>query len=134
MKLGQRVVILREGRIEQAGPPMEIYRHPATLFAARFLGSPPMNILKASHLHAGARGLIGIRPQDIVLTPPGAGDLPAVVELVEAAGSEQHVHLRLEAIPDQRIVAVVPADAAVHVGARADVQLRRDRLHTFDGL
>jgi multiple sugar transport system ATP-binding protein len=131
MKLGERIVLLRDGRVEQAGPPMEIYRHPATLFAARFLGSPPMNILEASHLDAGASGLVGIRPQDVVLTRPEAGDIPAIVELVEAAGSEQHVHLRLEAVPGQRLIAVVPADADVRPDTRAGVQLRRDRLHTF---
>jgi len=144
MKLGERVVLLRDGRIEQAGPPMEIYRRPATLFAARFLGSPPMNILDAALLEAGTPGLIGIRPQDVVLTTPGAGDFAAVIELVEPAGSEQHVHLRLEpafakatagkAGADQRLVAVVPADADVRVDARTGVQLRRDRLHAFEHL
>jgi ABC-type sugar transport system ATPase subunit len=131
MKLGQRVVLLRDGRVEQAGTPMEIYRRPATLFAARFLGSPPMNIMDAAQLDAGKPGLIGIRPQDIVLSSPDAGDLVAIVELVEPAGSEQHVHLRLEAVPDQRLVAVVPADVHLEIDARTGVQVRRDRLHVF---
>jgi multiple sugar transport system ATP-binding protein len=131
MKLGERVVLLRDGRVEQAGAPMDIYRRPATLFAARFLGSPPMNIMDAALLEAGTPGLIGIRPQDLVLTPPGAGDLGAIVDLVEPAGSEQHVHLRLDAAPDQRLVAVVPADADVRVDARTGVQFRRDRVHAF---
>jgi len=131
MKLGERVVLLRDGRIEQAGPPLEIYRRPATLFAARFLGSPPMNILKATFFDAGAPGLLGIRPQDVALTAPDDGDLSAIIELVEPAGSEQHVHLRLEAAPDQRLTAVVPADTRVAVDARAGVRFRRDRLHFF---
>ena len=134
MKLGERVVLLRDGRVEQAGPPMDIYRRPATLFAARFLGSPPMNIMDAALLEADTPGLIGIRPQDVVLTAPDAGDLAAVIELVEPAGSEQHVHLRLQAVPDQRLVAVVPADAEVRVHARTGVQFRRDRLHAFEHL
>ncbi len=46
MTLGQRVVLLRDGRVEQVGAPMELYNHPRTLFAARFLGTPPMNILR----------------------------------------------------------------------------------------
>jgi multiple sugar transport system ATP-binding protein len=132
MKLGERVVLLRDGRVEQAGPPMEIYRRPATLFAARFLGSPPMNIMDAALLEAGSSGLIGVRPQDVVLTAPDAGDLVAVIELIEPAGSEQHVHLRLESVGEQRLVAVVPADARLEVDARTGVQVRRDRLHVFD--
>jgi ABC-type sugar transport system ATPase subunit len=128
------VVLLRDGRVEQAGPPMEIYRRPGTLFAARFIGSPPMNLMDAALLDAGASGLIGIRPQDVVLTATDAGDLAAVVELVEPAGSEQHVHLRLKAVPDQRLVAVVPADADVRVDARTGVQFRRDRMHAFEHL
>jgi ABC-type sugar transport system ATPase subunit len=131
MKLGERIVLLRDGRVEQAGPPLEIYRHPATVFAARFLGSPPMNILEARHLSAGSHGLAGIRPQDVLLTAADAGDLAAIVELVEIAGSEHHVHLRLEADPNQRLIAVVPADTDVRVDMRTGVQLRRDRLHTF---
>jgi ABC-type sugar transport system ATPase subunit len=132
MKLGERVVLLRDGRVEQAGPPMEIYRRPATLFAARFLGSPPMNLMDAALLEAGSSGLIGVRPQDVVLTAPDAGDLVAVIELIEPAGSEQHVHLRLESVGEQRLVAVVPADARLEVDARTGVQVRRDRLHVFD--
>jgi multiple sugar transport system ATP-binding protein len=134
MKLGDRVVLLRDGQIEQAGAPMELYRHPATLFAARFLGSPPMNILEARHVNAGDRGVAGIRPQDVILTAPEAGDLPAVVELVEMAGSEQHVHLRLEADPGQRVIAVVPGDLDVRIESRLGVRVRRDRLHTFGDL
>jgi ABC-type sugar transport system ATPase subunit len=134
MKLGERVVLLRDGRVEQAGPPMEIYRRPATLFAARFIGSPPMNLMDAARLEPGRSGLIGIRPQDVLLTGTGAGDLAAVIELVEPAGSEQHVHLRLEGDAGQRLVAVVPADVPLEIDTQTGVQLRRDRLHTFDHL
>ena len=129
MKLGDRVVLLREGRIEQVGSPMDIYLRPASLFAARFLGSPPMNILRAV---AGipADELMGVRPQDVQLVA-AAGALQGTIELVETAGSEQHVHVRLEGEPPQRIVAVTSADARRVVGERVGLSFRPDRVHRF---
>jgi multiple sugar transport system ATP-binding protein len=131
MKLGERIVILKDGRIEQAGPPMEIYRNPATVFAARFLGSPPMNIVEASRVEPGRSGVAGIRPQDVALTQRATSDLTATVELVETVGSEQHVHLRLDGQHPPKIIAVVPPDATIQMDSRVGVELRRDRLHFF---
>jgi ABC-type sugar transport system ATPase subunit len=130
MKLGERIVLLRDGRVEQIGTPIEIYRHPATLFAARFLGSPPMNIMRASHIAAGRSGLAGIRPQDVTLTRENEGDLHGTVELIETVGSEQHVHVQLDE-DGSRIIAVVSADARVQTGRRTGIALRRERLHLF---
>ncbi|HVR29778.1 MAG TPA: ABC transporter ATP-binding protein [Thermoanaerobaculia bacterium] len=157
MKLGERVVLLRDGAIEQVGPPLEIYRRPATLFAARFLGSPPMNVMagavaaardgveitglgltlplaEAGRFASGEQVVVGIRPHDVELaTTDGAqgADVAAIVEVVEAAGSELHVHLRAEARRDQRFIAVVPADLEVAVESRIGLAFRRDRLHLF---
>jgi multiple sugar transport system ATP-binding protein len=150
MKLGQRVVLLREGRIEQAAPPMEIYRRPATLFAATFLGSPPMNLWPAriepdgtvrldgldlslplpagTHFPPGARVTIGIRPEDVLLEEPGT--TPFEVLVVEPTGSHVHVHL---VAGDRRIVSSVPANRDMHPGDRVHVRLREDRLHVFTG-
>ena len=131
MKLGQRVVLLRDGRIEQEGPPMEIYRRPATMFAARFLGSPPMNLLRGLDL-ARPGGVIGVRPQDVSIGPAEGASLTGMVVVVEPAGSEQHVHIRLDGEPEQRLVVIVSADDIVAVNARVGVHLRRDRLHVFE--
>ena len=131
MKLGERIVILKDGQIEQAGPPMEIYRKPATLFAARFLGSPPMNVIDASLLEAGRRGVAGFRPQDVTLTEDERTGLAATVALVETVGSEQHVHLRLDA-NDARVIAVAPPDTPIHADQRVGIAVRRDRLLFFE--
>ena len=130
MKLGDRVVLLRDGRIEQVGPPMEIYLRPASLFAARFLGSPPMNILRGV-VGVPADELLGVRPQDVQLVPADGQALAGTIELVEAAGSEQHVHVRLEGEPAQRIMAVTAADARPAVGDRVGLSFRPDRIHRF---
>lgn len=130
MKLGERVVLLRDGRIEQVGPPMEIYRHPATRFAGRFLGSPPMNIVRGfPGTHASE--VAGIRPQDMELTSPGSSELQGSIELVEPAGAESHVHVVLDGRPGERVVVVVSGDAHPAVGDRVGVLVRPDRIHRF---
>jgi len=94
MTLAQRVAVLRDGRIEQVGPPQEIYRRPASRFVAGFVGSPGMNLLEARAaegrlwLSAGGqpvaglpapRGLedggvtVGLRPEDLRLARAGGG-------------------------------------------------------------
>jgi ABC-type sugar transport system ATPase subunit len=130
MRLGERIVLLRDGRVEQIGTPMDIYRRPVSLFAARFLGSPPMNVLRGI---AGAAGdaVLGVRPQDVQLTSPDAAELTGTIELVEAAGSEQHVHVRLHGDPPQRIVSVTSVDARPVVGERVGLLLRPDRIHRW---
>jgi ABC-type sugar transport system ATPase subunit len=96
LALGHRVAVMREGRIEQVGPPQAVYDRPATLFVAGFLGTPPMNLLP--------RGgdVLGVRPEHVHVTGSrwAQGDaaqdaMEAVVELVEPAGD--HTLLRLRA-------------------------------------
>jgi ABC-type sugar transport system ATPase subunit len=131
MKLAQRLVILKEGRLEQEGPPAEIYRRPASIFVGRFLGSPPMNVFAASLLDRSRAGVVGIRPHDITLTASGGASLDAAVELVEMTGSEQHVHLRLDEA-DVRVIVVVPAGQEVRVGERVGLRLRPEGVHLFE--
>ena len=84
MTLGTRIAVLEEGRIQQVGPPLEVYHHPANRFVAGFIGTPPMNFVRGA----------GIRPHDIVVDPDGP--LAAEVELVEPMGAETWVHCRVE--------------------------------------
>ena len=130
MTLGQRVVLLRDGRIEQAGPPMEIYHRPATLFAARFLGMPPMNALRGI-AGAAANEVLGIRPQHVVLTAAGTGEIAGTVDLVQPLGSELLAHVTLDGTPPQRVVAVIRTDAPVERGDRVGVAFPNDRLYVF---
>ena len=90
MALGHRIAIMNNGRLEQLGAPMEVYDRPATLFAARFIGSPPMNLIEAEvtngHLTAagglriaapvglrrGDRVIAGVRPESFTVSDPGS--------------------------------------------------------------
>ena len=68
MTLADRIVVLRDGRVEQVGSPMELYNDPANRFVAGFLGAPPMNFLAAGAIGRGESGqTIGIRPEHIRL-------------------------------------------------------------------
>ncbi len=156
MTMGTRIAILNEGSLEQIGPPVEIYRRPASVFVAGFIGSPPMNtILGAVHGEPGelrvalpegeielppsssralgASGLsevvVGIRPEH--LTVSDTGDLAAEVVSVEVLGYERHVFCRLDDGQDMTArTSMIDREPAPH----AVVRLGFDpaNLHYFD--
>jgi multiple sugar transport system ATP-binding protein len=106
MALGHRIAIMNNGRLEQLGEPMEVYDRPATLFAARFIGSPPMNLIEAEvtngHLAAagglriaapagirrGDRVIAGIRPESFTVSEAGTDGARGRVVSREALGDE----------------------------------------------
>jgi ABC-type sugar transport system ATPase subunit len=147
MTLGDRIVVMRDGRVEQAGPPAEVYGAPATMFVARFVGSPPMNLFAGPIGWAGAGEgvVVGVRPHDVRVVPPDDPEADGIgqVQLVEPLGSELRVHvhmddgagrLRAEGASAGRAsaIAVVSPDARVAVGDRVGLRFRRDRLHAFE--
>src|SRR3712207_5062547 len=113
MTLGQRVAVLRDGRVQQCAPPEELYDRPANLFVAAFMGSPAMNLAEADvadgSLHFGGhrlplppgaaveqeRVIVGMRPSDLELAPAELpadhGRMEVVAQVVERLGSERRV-------------------------------------------
>jgi ABC-type sugar transport system ATPase subunit len=136
LTLGTRVAVMNEGRVEQVGPPLEVYRRPETLFVATFVGSPAMNLLPADLLpgpRPGAAGTMGVRPHDLTVVPTGAGDRDAVVDVVEPRGSELLLYLRLGSRgegPEIRVV--TPPDLEVAPDRVVGLRFDRARLHFFD--
>jgi ABC-type sugar transport system ATPase subunit len=134
MTLGQRMAVMRDGRIEQVDAPLEIYRRPATLFVAGFVGSPAMNLLPGDMprlpVPPRADAVLGVRPHDVTIVDPAAGDVAAAVDVVEHRGNELLVRLRLESGDELRVLA--PASRAIAPDERVGVRLDRDRLHWFD--
>jgi ABC-type sugar transport system ATPase subunit len=140
MTLGQRIAVLREGRLEQIATPLDLYERPANRFVATFIGSPPMNLLEgAAGLDAAAdvseeritndRLCVGIRPQDVMLVSLGDGALAGTVEVVETLGHATIVHVRTE--DEARIVAVVSGGPGVHPGDKVGLRFAVGRLHVF---
>ncbi|GGA55232.1 sugar ABC transporter ATP-binding protein [Pseudoclavibacter endophyticus] len=124
MTMGDRVVVMNGGRIEQIGTPRELYDNPRTLFVAGFIGSPMMNLLAATVEDPGTvvvdglrlprpRGvaddaelIVGIRPEDLRVAPGGA-DAPGIaleVAAIEDLGADSYVHATL--------VTTIPADGS----------------------
>ncbi len=100
MTLADRVVVLRDGLIEQVGSPLELYDHPANQFVAQFIGTPQMNVLPAATLPeltriAGSRlpadGSVGVRPESVRIVAAGQG-IAGKIELVESLGSDTLIH------------------------------------------
>jgi sn-glycerol 3-phosphate transport system ATP-binding protein len=82
MTMADQVILLQNGRVEQDAPPAEIYARPASAFAARFVGTPPMNLLRLDEIRGR---LIGVRPEDVTLGDTG---MPARVLAVEYLGPD----------------------------------------------
>ncbi len=143
LSLGDRVAILRDGRLEQSGTPEAIYDRPATAWAAAFLGTPPMNLLpgavrdgavEAPPLRipapAGATAgavTVGIRPEHV--KPDPAGALRATLERAEAAGHERLWHLRAGEL---RLVARVDAGRPEPAGAEVSLAVDPAAVRLFD--
>jgi multiple sugar transport system ATP-binding protein len=105
MTLADRVVVLRDGAIEQVGTPLELYDRPANRFVAQFIGTPQMNVIDVAALPAlceaagvprAADGFVGVRPEGVLLRAPGAGRLAGRVELVESLGADTLVYASLD--------------------------------------
>ncbi len=159
MTLGQRIVVLKDGEVQQIDTPMNLYARPANLFVAGFLGSPAMNFLRGRvieqeglKLEVGdnrialdatpdlaeqARSFIGreliagLRPED--LAPAGTtsakATLGAMLELVEPVGNEIFLNLRSGG---EALVARVPPQSLPSAGERIELGFDPARLHLFD--
>ena len=103
MTLADKIVVLRDGRIEQVGSPIELYERPANAFVAQFIGSPKMNFFSAADLSPSAAGLlgrevaaseqVGLRPEHLMVTQAADSVVQGRLELVENLGEYALVHL-----------------------------------------
>ncbi|MEX0286589.1 MAG: ABC transporter ATP-binding protein [Paracoccaceae bacterium] len=127
MTLADKIVVLRDGRVEQVGSPMELYNNPANQFVAGFLGAPSMNFFPGSLLGESDDRTVGIRPEDIHLTD--AGPLSATVGHVEQLGGDTNVILH--AGPHQ-ITARLFGQHSVNAGEAVNLGFASDKCFFFD--
>src|SRR5215470_14192380 len=134
MSMADQVILLREGRVEQDAAPAELYARPSTVFSARFIGTPPMNILiledaPAGAVVAGTDGpalLPGVRPEEITLSSGGLG---VTVKAVEYLGADSN--LTCEA--GGQILAVrAPGRVEQPAGATVRIAWAKEHVHVFD--
>ncbi len=156
MTLADRIVVMRSGRIEQIGRPLELYNKPANLFVAGFIGAPRMNLMPVrvrasgpsevviegpggmsarvaadgAGLKPGDEATLGIRPHDIELAEGAEQGVEARVALVEALGPETVVHATMAG--DERLIAVLKRQGLEANGEPVRFRLDPAHMHLFD--
>jgi lactose/L-arabinose transport system ATP-binding protein len=151
MTLADKIVVLRDGRIEQTGTPREIYENPHNIFVAGFIGSPRMNLLKAewssdnvvrvggydipapiaAAKSCGTEVTFGIRPEHLNVVDGSKEALPAQVEFSEYLGGTQYLYCRLD---DGQSVTVEYRQAApIKTGDAVFLSCQAHHRRFFDG-
>ncbi|WP_435345811.1 ABC transporter ATP-binding protein [Haloarchaeobius sp. HRN-SO-5] len=154
MTMGDRMVILRDGALQQAGRPKSVYENPANEFVGGFVGSPSMNFVDveadpsddpdslvgdgfqyrlsaefASVLPDGDEFRLGVRPEDVSpASPNAAGSVTATVEVVEPVGSDNYLYLD---VADQ-FIARVDSSVEPTPGEEVTVAFDESAIHLFD--
>ncbi len=150
MTMADKIVLMRDGEIEQAGTPDEVYDRPSNRFVADFIGTPSMNFIsgevapvdgrptfRAKHvkiplppgttLTPGRKVTCGLRPADLTIAP--AGEINGKLILAEKTGADIHLHI---AVGDLDIVAVVPRNTSVSAGDAIRLTIDPAKVHLFD--
>jgi len=156
MTLADRIVVLKAGKIEQVGSPMELYRRPGNLFVAQFIGSPAMNILPATVEKAGANTQIshvggrkasvpiatptsaqgstisfGVRPEDLRIAKGNDFLFEGAIDYIEQLGEVQLVYVDIGRT-DQQLTAKLPGNAQIKRGDVLRLDADPGDLHIFD--
>ncbi len=139
MTLADRVVVLRDGIIEQVGTPLELYDRPANQFVAQFIGTPQMNVVPLQKLPApvqqqapagAAGGAIGLRPENITVRNTGATAVPGQVDLVEALGAETLIYVSTPG--GAQFVARQNDRTSLRAGDAVSLDIDASQAHWFD--
>jgi inositol-phosphate transport system ATP-binding protein len=157
LTMADRVALMKDGKLQAYGTPEELYERPRNLFVAEFVGTPPMNFLRAelfrragalravadevdielpaaSATRLQANGVernvtLGVRPEDLELVAPDQGQLNAEVYVAEPMGREQVVDVRFG---ESGLRALAPASFSGQIGDRVGVRINADRIHIFE--
>ena len=140
MTLADKIVVLRDGRIEQVGSPIELYDHPANAFVAQFIGSPKMNFFDTGDLASGAGSIlgreiqvneqVGLRPEHLNPCDAGNAVVQGTLELVENLGEYALVHLQTEA--GTEFIAKTEKPPAEPKGSVLSFTIAPELAHYFD--
>jgi sn-glycerol 3-phosphate transport system ATP-binding protein len=132
MSMADQVVLLNRGRVEQAATPRELYARPATTFAASFIGTPSMNLLRlqagriaGSTVQVGAGQWLGVRPEAVTL----GGRVPATVKSIEYLGADLILHC---GVGSETLTVRTGGQAQLAQGSEVLVDWHDSALHHFD--
>ena len=154
MTMADRIVVLREGKIEQVGTPHELYENPINIFVAGFLGSPKINLIegrvhsvsgtgavvqcandtilecgvKAGCLDVGDKVTLGIRPEHLTIAP-GKGDFRGALDVLEYLGKSCLVYLTLKS--GEHLVAEASSEVRLGHGQELSLSVPKGTMHIF---
>jgi len=151
MTMGTRIVVLKDGLVQQVAPPIELFSKPDNQFVAGFIGSPTMNfvdgIVKSGQFDSGSiaytltasekrvikdggKAILGIRPQDMEVgkSKKGMGQVVGTVEIAETLGSEIYLHV---ATGREKLVARVSSDTKYTLGGSIELRFDPKKAHIF---
>ena len=129
MTMADKIVVLNKGRIEQVGSPLDLYRKPANLFVAGFIGSPKMNLIEGAYAQAQGAKTVGIRPEHMSLSHD-SGSWTGTVTIAEHLGSDTFMHIEVDGIGT--VTARADGDFACRHGDRVYMTPDQNRLYRFD--
>ena len=154
MTLGDRIAVMKDGRIQQIGRPLDIYDHPANMFVANFIGSPEMNLIEGElgtetgratfagdgfslalpesrsfQRPQGRRIVLGLRPEHLAPTDATEGTIPAEVVLAEQMGAQTLLVCRSGDTP---LSSLINRNDRVHAGDRIMLGTTPEHVHLFD--
>lgn len=131
--MADKIVVLRAGRVEQVGSPLELYSRPANKFVGGFIGSPNMNFIEGEGAARHGAHTIGIRPEHWKLSQ-AEGEFPGTVGVAEHLGSDTFLHIDLD--NGAHIIARAAGEFPVHHGDRIFLTPQEGRIYKFgqDGL
>ncbi|MGE5432562.1 MAG: ABC transporter ATP-binding protein [Syntrophomonadaceae bacterium] len=153
MTMGDRIVVMKDGLVQQIDTPLSLYNNPKNRFVAGFIGSPPMNFLNGSvtdgtftdttgkvtfkvdqRVNSGRKVTLGIRPEDIQelngnTSPDNYEAVEVTLEVVEPMGNEIFLYFQLG---ESQFVSRIPAREKPEVGSKIRLYFRREKFHFFD--
>ncbi len=125
LTMGDRIVVLDKGIIQQCGTPEDIYNNPANMFVAGFVGSPQMNFIEGSDIPSPENSIVGIRPEKMVCG--GSIKMTVDITLTELLGSEKIVYFNIQ---NSKCCAKLPAD--YDTSGKLELSISPDDLYFFD--
>ena len=131
MSMADKIVLMKDGRIQQTGSPDDLYNRPANTFVAEFVGAPPMALLPASALPGFETGLsLGVRAEHISIVPQGSGRLSCRVSETEFLGAETLIGLEFEGTKGLSVLQ--PGLSNIEAGTQVDIAFDDAHLHRFN--
>ncbi len=129
MTLGDRIVVMNGGRIQQVADPLTLYNYPRNVFTAGFIGTPPMNLVAGEVIGRGGR-IVGFRPENVLLVQSREqGDIECRIDFIEPMGSETFLHLQSAG---SAIVVRVAADQRFRSGESVVLRVDFSKASFFD--